>query len=283
MSGARRSLPSCVSSARRGLRGFWFAAPPTRGRCTILQSELQRNFQTLKQQPTPAYFIGYTLHDERIDAPRGVVRRARAQRRVAQPLRHRRGARRRLRPRQHASDPRRLAAPWARASARVALPLTDDEQADPPRAVARDRSHVQAGERSAHARQDQRRREGQGGGSGARTFRARSRRPTPATPASYSLDTKAWEARLRRISAPFAEDPLVFRSDVSLSVDADNRYYTNSEGTQIATGDVACRLFIQAVTKADDGMELPLYHELLRQLAVRAAGREAADRRRPRR
>jgi predicted Zn-dependent protease len=74
-----------------------------------------------------------------------------------------------------------------------------------------------------------------------------------------SHDRKAWEARLRRISAPFAEDPLVFRSNVSLSVDSDNRYYTNSEGSQIVTGDVACRLFIQAVTKADDGMELPLY------------------------
>ena len=32
---------------------------------TILQSELQRNFQTLKQQPAPAYFISYTLHDQR--------------------------------------------------------------------------------------------------------------------------------------------------------------------------------------------------------------------------
>ena len=34
--------------------------------------------------------------------------------------------------------------------------------------------------------------------------------------AGYTLDTKTWEARLRRISAPFADDPLVFRSEVSL-------------------------------------------------------------------
>ena len=78
-------------------------------------------------------------------------------------------------------------------------------------------------------------------------------------PVTYTLDTKAWEARLRRISAPFADQPLVFRSEVSLSVESDNRYYVNSEGSQVATGDVAFRLFIQAVTKADDGMELPLY------------------------
>ena len=32
----------------------------------ILQSELQHNFQILKQQDAPAYFISYTLHDTRL-------------------------------------------------------------------------------------------------------------------------------------------------------------------------------------------------------------------------
>ena len=31
----------------------------------VLQSELQRNFQVLNKQPVPAYFVGYTVHDER--------------------------------------------------------------------------------------------------------------------------------------------------------------------------------------------------------------------------
>ena len=86
-----------------------------------------------------------------------------------------------------------------------------------------------------------------------------TRRPACDGPSSYTLDTAQWEARLRRLSAPFADDPTVLRSEVSLSASSTNRYYTNSEGTQVATGDVACRLFIQAMTKADDGMELPLY------------------------
>jgi predicted Zn-dependent protease len=46
---------------------------------------------------------------------------------------------------------------------------------------------------------------------------------------------------------------------MSLTVEADNRYYTNSEGSQISSGDVGCRVSIQAQTKAPDGMELPLY------------------------
>src|SRR4051812_9877427 len=32
---------------------------------SILQSELQRNFQVLSKQDAPAYFISYTLHDTR--------------------------------------------------------------------------------------------------------------------------------------------------------------------------------------------------------------------------
>src|SRR5262249_13761861 len=79
------------------------------------------------------------------------------------------------------------------------------------------------------------------------------------SPASYTIDTALWEGRLRRISAPFADDPLVLRSDVSLSVGSDNRSSFDSEGAQVATGSVSGRLFIQAATKADDGMELPLY------------------------
>ena len=33
----------------------------------------------------------------------------------------------------------------------------------------------------------------------------------------------------------------------------------NSDGSQISDGDVSCRLFIQASTRAEDGMDLPLY------------------------
>ena len=45
----------------------------------ILQSELQRNFDVLRRESTPAYFIGYTVHDERssqIVASFGAVERS---------------------------------------------------------------------------------------------------------------------------------------------------------------------------------------------------------------
>jgi TldD protein len=224
---------------------------------SLLQSELQRNFQTLKQQDAPAYFMSYTLHDTRstrLSASFGAIDRIDES--------HNRFATVEVRVGNYDLDNTHPIRGDSRAMgprlARVALPLTDDEQ--PIRLAlwrATDRTFKQASEALIRVKTNV-------------AAKVKEEDPSPdfsredpqtytGDTASYSLDAKAWEARLRRISAPFAEDPLVFRSNVSLSVDLDNRYYTNSEGGQIVTGDVACRLFIQAVTKADDGMELPLY------------------------
>jgi len=64
------------------------ASPPVQGAATgavvaMLQSELQRNFQVLKKEPVPAYFIGYTVHDQRstyIAASNGALERSDEQR-----------------------------------------------------------------------------------------------------------------------------------------------------------------------------------------------------------
>jgi hypothetical protein len=49
----------------------------------ILQGELQRNYQVLSKQPVPAYFIGYTMYDERstsLVATNGALQRSDEQR-----------------------------------------------------------------------------------------------------------------------------------------------------------------------------------------------------------
>jgi predicted Zn-dependent protease len=223
----------------------------------ILQTELQRNYQILRKEPVPAYFIGYTVHEQRatnLAASNGALQRSDEVRtrfgtvevRVGDygldnthPIRGDAGV----------TSPR---------ISRVTLPLTDEEQ--PIRLAlwrATDRTFKQASEALTRVKTNV-------------ASKIREEDPAPdfsreepqtftGTPAAYTLDTAQWEARLRRISAPFADDPLVFRSEVTLSVTSHNRYLTTSEGTQVATGEVSYRLFIQAMTKADDGMELPLY------------------------
>src|SRR5688500_8364492 len=224
----------------------------------ILQSELRRNFEILRKDATPAYFMGYTVHDDQstqIIASFGALDRTDESRgrfgtvevRVGDyaldnthPIRGEGGG----------GGPR---------VGRISLPLTDDDQ--PVKLAfwrATDRAFKLATESLTRVRtnvaakvQDE---------EPAPDFSREQPQTYVAAPVNYSLDTKLWEGRLRRLSAPFAEDPLIFSGSVSLSVRASNRYYANSEGSQVASGDLQYRLFIQGVSKAADGMELPLYN-----------------------
>jgi TldD protein len=224
---------------------------------TILQSELQRNMQVLTRQPVPAYYAAYTMHDTRatqILAAFGAIDRSDETRQRFATVEVRVGDyvldnTHPMRGDARATSPRLM---------QVSLPQTDEER--PIRLAlwrATDRSYKQASEALTRVRtnvaakvQDE---------NPAPDFSREERQQHFGPTTGYTLDTKAWEERLRRVSAIFSGDPLILRSQVSLTVQAGNRYYVNSEGSQIVYGDVDCRIFIQGVTKAEDGMELPLY------------------------
>lgn len=73
------------------------------------------------------------------------------------------------------------------------------------------------------------------------------------------LDTAAWRDRLRRLSALFQQDPMIYTGQVYLQADVNNNYFVNSEGAEVQTSDVYIRVFAYGMTKAEDGMSLPLY------------------------
>jgi len=222
----------------------------------VLQAEVRRNLDVLKKESTPAYFIGYSIHDEQtaqIVATAGVLQRSDDS--------HRRYGSVEVRVGDYTLDnthPIRGDVGGGPRTSMIPLPVSDE--ARPIRLAfwrATDRAFKQATEAltrvktnvAAKVQED----------NPAPDFSREQAQKFSGPPVSYTLDKKVWEARLRRVSAVFASDPLLFRAEVSLSVDADNRYYANSEGTEIATGDLQCRIFLQATTKATDGMELPLY------------------------
>lgn len=223
----------------------------------ILRAELERNFEVLREQPAPAYFVGYTVHDIRateIHASFGAVGASDESRNRFATVEVRVG--------DYALDNthpiRGDGGPSGPRVARVSLPLSDDE---PPIRLAlwraTDRAFKSATESltrvrtnvAAKVKEDQ----------PAPDFSRESRQTFAGDAASYAIDAREWEGRLHRISAPFAEDPYIFLSDVSLAVDSHNRYFVNSEGSRVVTGELQYRVYIQAMTKADDGMELPLY------------------------
>jgi predicted Zn-dependent protease len=223
----------------------------------VLQSELQRNMQVLGRQPVAAYYGAYTVHDTRIAqivAEFGAIDRSDDSRQRFGTVEVRVGDyeldnTHPIRGDTRAMSPRLV---------QVSLPLADDET--PIRQAlwrATDRSYKQASEALTRVRTNVAAKVQEE--DPAPDFSREEKQQHTGGRAEFAMDTAVWEARLRRVSAVFAQDPLILRSQVSLTVTASNRYYVNTEGSQIVTGDVGARIFISGVTKAEDGMELPLY------------------------
>jgi predicted Zn-dependent protease len=77
---------------------------------------------------------------------------------------------------------------------------------------------------------------------------------TPAP--KIAVDRAAWEKRVTAVSRVFREFPDVYQNAAILSVTSGTNYFVSSEGSKIVSPNVAARLMILAVTKADDGMDL---------------------------
>ncbi|MBI4520855.1 MAG: hypothetical protein HY701_08450 [Gemmatimonadetes bacterium] len=223
----------------------------------ILQSELERNVRGLAGEEVPPYFGSYTVYDERVTriiAAFGALERSDDSRS--------RSATAQIRVGDYDFDnthPLRGDFQGAPSGlTRISLPLTDEEK--PVRLAlwrATDRAFKQAVQGLTRVRTNVAAKIQQE--DPAPDFSREEPQTFTEEPVSHTPDIPLWEARLRRISAPFADDPVVFNSNVSLTIEATNRYYTNTEGSTIQTGGLSYRLFIQAMTKAKDGMELPLY------------------------
>jgi predicted Zn-dependent protease len=105
-------------------------------------------------------------------------------------------------------------------------------------------------------------------------------------PESLVVDRNAWEAKLRRYTAPFAQQHDIYGANAYFNATVETHWYVNSEGTTIQTSQPGYRLYIAAFSKADDGMELPRYESFYAatpdglpddQTVLRAVDRMIAD------
>jgi TldD protein len=71
-----------------------------------------------------------------------------------------------------------------------------------------------------------------------------------------TFDQKAWEERIRKLSAEFLKYPDVYTSAVVLEIDSARSYLATSEGTALVRPSAMSRLIIQAEARADDGMDM---------------------------
>lgn len=85
-------------------------------------------------------------------------------------------------------------------------------------------------------------------------------------PVKFSGDIKnvttsksKWEDFTKRVSLEFSKHPFIYTSSVSFTAENRIKYFLNSEGSKLQWQEVGYRIFVNASTKADDGMSLPLY------------------------
>ena len=221
----------------------------------ILQAELERNLEVLVKEPVPPYFLSYAVNDRQtmtLSASFGSLVTSNENRTRTLDVDVRVGSYD-----QDSTHQLRGDRPAPRPTF-TRMPLDTDEGAV--RTVlwrTTDREFKQAAARltrvttNVAARVEEE--------LAAPDFSREEPQAYEGQPATYSLDTYEWEQRVRRVSAPFAENPLIFNANVSLSVQAENRYFVSSEGARLLTGQTSSRIFIQAITRASDGMDLPLY------------------------
>jgi predicted Zn-dependent protease len=78
--------------------------------------------------------------------------------------------------------------------------------------------------------------------------------------ASYSLDRKPWEQKVRDYTSYFRKSPAVINSIVTFTAQALNQIQVTSEGTQLQFGQVRYRLELFIQGKAADGMDINRYY-----------------------
>ncbi|MGE5802986.1 MAG: metallopeptidase TldD-related protein [Gemmatimonadota bacterium] len=74
-----------------------------------------------------------------------------------------------------------------------------------------------------------------------------------------TIDRGAWEEKLRRYTAPFAQQRDIYGANAFFTATVETHWYVNTEGTEIQTSQPGYRLIIWAFSKAEDGMQLPRY------------------------
>lgn len=74
----------------------------------------------------------------------------------------------------------------------------------------------------------------------------------------FAVDRAAWERKLKQYTEPFTRDGRIYEARATFGATREIRWFVSSEGSRIQTPRVGYRLSIAAMTKADDGMELPL-------------------------
>lgn len=237
------------------------AAHPAQGATPVLEAmkqELQRSVDTLSKQPTPLYYLSYEITESvRVSlaasfghfsgSSRGRQRLADIDLRVGS---------------YDLDNTHTIRGRFGRFSQRlgrggVEVPVDDVQALRSILWHQTDKKYKQAVERLAKVRADVKikvEEEDQAG-----DFTAEKPQKLVEESIPLAMDQALWKEKLEKYTAPFSRSAHIYSANARVSANVETRWYVNSEGTEIRTSQPYYRLFISALTKADDGMELPRY------------------------
>lgn len=81
----------------------------------------------------------------------------------------------------------------------------------------------------------------------------------PLPSARLQLDKETWTRRLKEITAVFKDYPEILEGEISLRYTVKRLYFLDTDGTEVVQNLTYARILVRGMTKADDGMELPLH------------------------
>jgi predicted Zn-dependent protease len=217
----------------------------------IMDDEMRRNFEILRKADPAPYFISYEVFDSDVEVVSASFGAAGTQNRS-----HNRTADVSVRVGSPKLDNyHRNGRDHVQFLHSVSIPLDDDAAAIRRRLwLATDHSYQAAAKRLIQVQTEQKTRVAAEDDSDDFS-REEASVYTEPTRALNSIGPDAIE-RIRKLSAVFAQYPQVLQGSVTLAVERELKYLTNTEGTKVQDGKVLAQLVISAQGKAMDGMDL---------------------------
>jgi predicted Zn-dependent protease len=225
------------------------------------QAELQRDFTALKSDATPPYYLSYDLADSTIVAVTGSFGTL-----THSGASHHRSAHVDVRVGDYALDNTHQVRGKAgvlsgNGNSAVTLPLDDD--ALPLRAalwLETDKRYKKSVAQFAAVQTNNQVKVEQEDKSADFSKEPPQRFLEPAPkPVEAEVDRKAWEAKVRKYTAPFHQFGDLYNATATLQADQEIRWFVDSNGSLDQTSTTYYRLFIEAEAHAADGMQLPRY------------------------
>ena len=229
------------------------------GRIQVMKKELSRNFEALQKEPVPPYYISYSIDEVRtqmVAATFGAITNRNEDKTAYLRINLRTGSYNLDSSHELRGD--QLNMLRSRLNVPVRAPLGESpeglalilwkETDKAYRAAVENLSKVKSEQSVKIAEEDR-----------SDDFS----KVEPHVAIERALDVKVnledWGARIRKYTEPFKHHPYIYDCIGYFQSEVRHKYFVDTEGTVVSSPVNYMRLGITANTKADDGMELPLY------------------------